>query len=171
MARARRMLAAVLLPAVLFPGAALAAPPASQPANDADGSVVVMRGTQTQVQGAPQKAAGQRSHAAPPTGQREAGVIVMRPAPDSFMRETTRLAAEAEARETRSAREDARERDRQLTKTLRAVEDAARAAEEEARTRSDRYYPVYVPQPHPPKARPQTGGAIEPTTGQPAPKN
>ena len=163
MAHARKMLAAVLLLAVLFPGATLADPPTTKPANDADASVVVMRGGQEQVQGAPQTAAGQRTHAAPPTGQRQAGVIVMRPAPDSLMRETTRLAAEAEALETRSAREDARERDRQLTKTLRAVEDAARAAEEEARTRSNRYYPVYVPHPHPPKARPPQGGAIDPT--------
>ena len=162
MGHARKMLAAVLLPAVLFPGAALADPPTTKPTNDAVGSVVVMRGSQTQVQGAPQKAVGQQSHTTP-AAQPEQGVVVMRPASGSFLTETTRLAAEAEARETRSAREDARERDRQLTKTLRALEDAARAAEEEARTRSARYYPVYVPHPHPPKARPPQGGAIDPT--------
>ena len=161
MAHARKMFAAVLLPTVLFPCATLADPPTNQPANDADGSVVVMRGSQTQVQGTPQKAARQRSRTNP-TARTDHGVIVMRPASGSFMRETTRLASEAEAREVRAAREAAREKDLQLIKTLRAVEDAAQAAEEEARTRSQRYYPIYVPRPHPPKAHPPTDGAIDP---------
>jgi hypothetical protein len=157
-----KLTTAILLIAGPVALAAKADPPASRPPDDAGVPVVVIRGSQTQVQGVPEKATGQRSQAAPPTGQREAGVIVLRPAPDSFMRETTRLAAEAEAREERAAQEDARERDRQLTKTLQAVEDAARATEEEARTRSERYYPIYVPRPHPPKARPPLDGSLNP---------
>ncbi len=77
--------------------------------------------------------------------RQEAGVTVMRPAPDSFLRGTERLAAEAAARDDSEARAAALERDRQVTRTLKAVEDAARAAEQEAITRRDRYYPVYVP--------------------------
>jgi hypothetical protein len=124
--------------------------------------VAVIRGSQTQVQGTPQKAAGQRNQVAQPTGQREAGVIVLRPVPGSFMRETARLAAEADAREERAARDEAREANRQTTRAMLAVEDAARAAEDEARTRSQRYYPVYVARPYPPKARPPKDGSINP---------
>jgi hypothetical protein len=151
---------AILLIAGFLPLAAKADPPASRPPDDADGTVVVIRGSQKQVRNAPQKSAGQRSYTIPRT-QMDQGVIVMRPASGSFMRETTRLASEAEAREARAAREEARAKDLQLIKTLQAVEDAARAAEEEARTRSERYY-MYVPRPHPPKVRPPTDGAIDP---------
>jgi hypothetical protein len=112
-----------------------------------DEQVLVIRGTE---QGAGATRSGvDKARQAPVRAQQEQGVTVMRPDPDGFMRDTQRLAAEAEAREDRAAREEARDRDRQLTRTLKAVEDAAREAEQEARTRQDRYYPVYVP------ARPQ----------------
>jgi ABC-type phosphate transport system substrate-binding protein len=155
----RTLTIATLLIAGCLALAAKAAPPASKPSDSPDGPVVVIHGSQTQVQGAPQKAAGQRSRATP-AAQTEQGVVVMRPASGSFMRETARLSAEADAREERAAQEEAREVNQQLTRTLQAVADAARAAEDEARTRSRRYYPVYVPPPHPPKVRPPTDQPI-----------
>lgn len=52
-------------------------------------------------------------------------VVVMRPESGSFMRETTRLAHEAQAREERVAEEQARHTNRQLLDTLEAIERAA----------------------------------------------
>jgi hypothetical protein len=49
------------------------------------------------------------------------GVIVMRPARGSFLRETTRLAADADAREERIAAMQARESDRLLSQILGAL--------------------------------------------------
>jgi ABC-type phosphate transport system substrate-binding protein len=155
----RTLTTATLLIAGFLAPTAKADPPASRPSDSTDGPIVVIRGSQTQVQGAPRKAAGQRSHATP-VAQTEQGVVVMRPSSGSFMRETTRLAAEADAREERAAQQEAREANQQLTRTLQAIADAARAAEDEARTRSQRYYPVYVPPPHPPKVRPPTDQPI-----------
>jgi hypothetical protein len=74
-------------------------------------TVIVMRGSQAQV--------------AP--GTQENGVVVMRPAPGSFMRETTRLAEVAEARDEQAARETAQEANVQLREVLRALENAADA--------------------------------------------
>ena len=87
-------------------------------------TVIVTRGSQAQV--------------AP--GTQENGVIVMRPAPDSFMRETTRLAKEAEARDEHAAREAAQEANLRLNGALRTAEDAAKAVERQQRTM--RYYIV-----------------------------
>lgn len=159
------MTAKILLAATLLPLIAVADPAATAKPAVTDATVLVVRGSQTQVHSATQKATGQRGHTIP-AAQTDHGVIVMRPASGSFMRETTRLASEAEAREARAAREEARAKDLQLIKTLKAVEVAAHAAEAEARTRSQRYYPVYVPRPHPPKVRPPTDGAIDPPTGR-----
>jgi hypothetical protein len=168
MTTSRKLTTATLLVAGLIPLAAKADPPASRPPVGSDESVIVIRGSR--VQSAPQKADGKRSHTIP-AARTEQGVIVMRPASGSLMRETTHLSAEADARDERAAQEEAREANLQMTEAMKAVEDAARAAEEEARTRSERYYPIYVPRPHPPKARPPQGGAIDPTTGQPAPND
>jgi hypothetical protein len=150
--------ATLLITGFLAPSAK-ADPPAFRPSDSPDGSVVVIRGGQTQVQGVRQKVVGQRSHATL-SAQTEQGVVVMRPASGSFMRETTRLAAEADAREERAAHEEAREVNQQLGRTLQAVADAARAAEDEARTRSQLYHPVYVPRQHPPKVRPPTNQPV-----------
>lgn len=46
------------------------------------------------------------------------GVVVMRPPRDSFLRETTRLAAEADAREERAAADRAEDANRQLAAAL-----------------------------------------------------
>jgi hypothetical protein len=80
-------------------------------------SVIVMRGIQ--VQGPPVR--------------NENGVIVMRPTPGSFMRETTRLAAEAEARNEWAAREEARDTTARLAGALSAVESAANAVARQPR--------------------------------------
>lgn len=60
----------------------------------AEAPVVVIRGTQ-------------QSTDAGVSTQREQGVLVMRPAPDSFLRETRRLAAAEDARNARAANEPA----------------------------------------------------------------
>jgi len=116
----------------------------------------VIRGTR-QDHGEPRKSVSRPAPVARQSGQLVNGEIVMRPAPGSFMRETSRLAAAAEARGARSAQEEAREADRQLTRTLQAVE-------EEVRTRPQRYYPVLVTRPIPPQVRPPSDGAITPST-------
>lgn len=125
---------------------------------------MVIRGTQ-QYHGEPGKSVSRPRPVPPQSGQMEKGVIVMRPAPGSFLQETKRLAAEAEARDARLALEEAREAERQRTRTLQAVEDAAYAVEEEARTRSQRYYPVFVTRPTPPQVRSPPRGAIAPQSG------
>jgi hypothetical protein len=143
-----------LLVATLLPLMAIA--DGSAPANDdrSDTPVIVIRGSQVQIQGGTQKAvkAGKR---AAPSSQQEGAVIVMRPASGSFMRGTTRLAAEADAREERAAQEEARETNLRLSEALRAVEDAAKAVQ--AQARSKRYLVVA------PIGR---GVAIDPKTGQ-----
>jgi len=135
-----------LLVATLLPLMAIA--DGSAPANDdrSDTLVIVIRGSQVQIQG------GKR---AAPSSQQEGAVIVMRPASGSFMRGTTRLAAEADAREERAAQEEARETNLRLSEALRAVEDAAKAVQ--AQARSKRYLVVA------PIGR---GVAIDPKTGQ-----
>ena len=50
--------------------------------------------------------------------QPSSGVVVMRPPRDSFLRETTRLAAEADAREERAAADRAEDANRQLAAAL-----------------------------------------------------
>jgi hypothetical protein len=91
-----------------------------------DASVIVLRGSQAKV----------------PTAREENGVIVMRPAAGSFMRETTRLAAEAEARNERAAREQARETSSRLVSALLAVESAASA--DERRQHND-HFVIFAP--------------------------
>jgi hypothetical protein len=152
------MTAKALLAATLLPLTAIADPPA--PANNGatDAPVIVMRGSQVQVQGGPQKAVKAGNQAAPP-GQQEDVVIVMRPAPGSFLRETTRLASEAEVREERAAQEEAREANMRLTEALQAVEEAANAVQ--AQPRKTRYL-VLAPV--------DGGGAIDPRTGKFVPK-
>ena len=48
-------------------------------------------------------------------------VVVMRPPRDSFLRETTRLAAKAEAREERAAAERAEDADRRLAEAVESL--------------------------------------------------
>jgi len=92
----------------LIPLAAMAEP--AMPAEDSAiaPQVAVIRGSQT-----------------PILSRREHGVIVMRPERGSFMRETMRLAAEAEARDERAARQEAREANLRLSSALRSLENAA----------------------------------------------
>jgi len=71
-------------------------------------SVTVIRGTDT-------------------TTHPSSGVVVMRPPRDSFLRETTRLAAEADAREERAAAERSEEAYRQLAEALESLAIAAYA--------------------------------------------
>ena len=71
-------------------------------AGETAGTVAVIRGTDT-------------------TTHPSSGVVVMRPPRDSFLRETTRLAAEADAREQRAAAERAVEAQRQLAEALESL--------------------------------------------------
>ena len=74
-----------------------------------DGSVAVIRGTDT-------------------THENDS-VVVMRPAAGSFLRETTRLAAEADAREDRAAAKRARTADQRLAQALETLASAAYATQ------------------------------------------
>ena len=111
-----------MIVATVLPLTAMADSPVSTGGNAPAVSVIVMRGNQRQDRRGPQ----------------ENGVIVMRPAPGSFMRETTRLATEAAARDERAAWEAAQEANLRLRATLMALQDAANAVEEQQRTQ--RYY-------------------------------
>lgn len=146
------MLALGVIATALLDASALADPLEIKSHADAESPVLVIRGTEQQgprqKYPAPRKPSDIRSTS-------ESGVIVDRPDPAGFLRETNRLAAQAEAREQRAAELQSREKDQQLTETLRALEDAARAAENEARTRSERYIPVYYPPPTPPRPTPK----------------
>ena len=71
-------------------------------AEETAGTVAVIRGTDT-------------------TTHPSSGVVVMRPPRDSFLRETTRLAAEADAREERAAAERAEDANRRLAAALESL--------------------------------------------------
>lgn len=71
-------------------------------ADETAGSVAVIRGSDT---------------ATHPSN----GVVVMRPPRDSFLRETTRLAAVADAREERAAAERAEDANRRLVEALESL--------------------------------------------------
>lgn len=90
------------------------------------------------------------------TSQRaqDKSVIVMRPESGSFMRVTTRLADEAQAREERAAAEQAWETNQQVSEAFIAVEQAAEAV----RDRPPEYYAIWV--------GPRKGGAPRPTQGR-----
>jgi hypothetical protein len=77
-----------------------------------------------------------------PTSQ-SSSVVVMRPASGSFLRETARLAAEAEAREERLARERERETGREVADALRALLVPAYASAGMMGT--DNWWPVFLP--------------------------
>ena len=53
--------------------------------------------------------------------QQTSGVVVMRPPRDSFLRETTHLAAQADAREERAAAERAEDAHRRLSEALESL--------------------------------------------------
>lgn len=146
------MLALGVIATALPVASTLAGPQETGSQADAAASVVVIRGTEQQ--GSRQKFPAPRKPSATRSTS-ESGVIVDRPNPAGFLRETSRLTEQAEAREQRAAQQQSREKDRQLTETLRALEDAARAAENEYRTRSERYIPVYYPTPKPPGRPPK----------------
>lgn len=109
---------------LLISAIAAAAAAQSQPVSERDTApIVVLRGSPHQHSADARQPTSAQAHASRTgTARQENGVTVMRPAPDSFLRE--------------------------------AVEAAARAAECEARTRAERYYPVYVPRQLEPKDRP-----------------
>ena len=137
---ARRLAADVLIVAAGLPLIALA--DSNAPANRevTDATVIVMRGDEARIL----------------PGRRENGVIVVRPAPGSFMRETIRLAREAEARDERAARNEAREANLRLIGALEAVENAADAV---ARQKSTYLYYVVSP--------PAVRHTTDPGTGKP----
>jgi hypothetical protein len=113
---------AVLIPAAFLSRAAMADPPATRPPDDANGPVLVIRGTE-QGSGDPQKAVHRPQKPASPAGQLEGGVIVMRPAPGSFLTGTRRMMAEAEA----EAREEPRAATTQVIVVLRTESSPAPA--------------------------------------------
>ena len=104
--------------------------------NVSDQSVAVIRGSHTSKQA------------------KIGSVVVMRPESGSFMRVTTRLADEAQAREERAAAEQAREASQQISEAFIAVEQAAEAV----RDRPPEYYAIWV--------GPRKGGAPRPTQGR-----
>src|SRR4029453_5928903 len=69
-------------------------------------------------------------------------VVVMLPASGSFLRETTRLAADAEAREERLARERERETSFAIAEALRALQATAYASA--SMTSEDAWGPVFL---------------------------
>jgi hypothetical protein len=87
------------------------------------------------------------------------------------MRETTKLALEAQAREERAAQEAAREANKQLAEALEAVESAAKAVQSQPQKKR---YRVVAPvvgggavDPKTGKFYPAvTGGVVDPETGQ-----
>jgi len=122
---------------------ALAACPAAM-ANDR-ASVVVIRG-------------GELGSWSP---SKSSSVIVMRPASGSFLRETTRLAAEADAREERLARQRERDTDVRIAEALGALQATAYAAANS--TRADNWWPVFLPHDSnrlPPPSRPRAPAAL-----------
>jgi hypothetical protein len=86
-------------------------------------------------------------------------VVVMRPESGSFLRETTRLAAEAEAREERLARERERETSLAIAEALRALQATAYASA--SMTSADTWWPVFLPVNghRPPPSRPRAHAA------------
>jgi hypothetical protein len=113
--------AKILITAFFLPLAATAKPPAPNYDSEANASVVVIRGGHEVVE----SGLWQVSKASQPAD----AVIVMRPAPGSFMRETSRLAAEASDRKEQAARDDAREATTRLAETMRAIEVAVRVGQ------------------------------------------
>ena len=113
MTAARKITTTALLIAAVFSLAATGDPQTTVRFDEPEKPVSVIRGTQ-QDHGEPKNPVSRPGPVAQQAGRRENGVIVMRPAPGGFMRETTRLAAEAEVRDSRSTQDEARETDRQL---------------------------------------------------------
>lgn len=103
---------------------ALAEPPASENIIADEVQVVVMRGASVQ--------AGSERRNATGGAQESNAVVIIRPPPGSFMRETTRLANAAEARELEAALDEARAANHLLSEALQAIRDAARAAESQS---------------------------------------
>ena len=116
-----RIGARILFTAFLLPLTATAKPPASSQISEANASVVVIRGGQERVESGLWKV-GEVSQAAD-------SVIVMRPVPGSFMRDTSRLAAEAADREEQAARDDARAASTRLAEAMWAIGAAVRAGQ------------------------------------------
>jgi hypothetical protein len=112
---------AVLIAAIAIPLSTWADPPATAPPSKGRGQVTVIRGSSVTVEGGSTRSSPPPSRSAPSASQQEHGVIVMRPAPDSFLRETKRLVAQAEAREERLAREESEEAASQLVDILQRV--------------------------------------------------
>lgn len=116
-----RIGARILFTAFLSPLTATANPPASSQISEANASVVVIRGGQERVESGLWQVGK--------TNRPAEAVIVMRPVPGSFMRETSRLAAEAAHREEQAARDDGRVAARRMAEAMRAIESAANAGQ------------------------------------------
>jgi preprotein translocase subunit SecD len=117
-----------------FALAVLAVQPVFASDKTANESVVVVRGSHVQVQGGSTQAAKATKLPAN-SPQSDQNVAVLRPVPGSFMRETTKLAAAAQAREEQAARETALATNRQIAEALESVEEAAEAASEQSNKR------------------------------------
>jgi len=122
---------------------ALAAAPAAVMADDTP-SVVVIRGGEV----------GSWSDS------QSSSVVVMRPESGSFLRETTRLAAEAESREERLARQLERESGLEIAEALRALQETAYASA--SMTSVATWWPVFLPvnDHRPPPSRPRAPAAL-----------
>ena len=122
---------------------ALAAAPAAVMADDT-ASVVVIRGGEV----------GSWSDS------QSSSVVVMRPESGSFLRETTRLAAEAESREERLARQLERESGLEIAEALRALQATAYASA--SMTSAATWWPVFLPvnDPRPLPSRPRAPAAL-----------
>jgi hypothetical protein len=116
-----RIRSRILITAFFLPLATTANPPASNHIGKADTSVLVIRGGHEEVE----SDFRQVSSAIQPAD----AVIVMRPAPGSFLRETSRLAAEAADREEQAAQDDARTATTRLTEAMQALEAAIGAGQ------------------------------------------
>ena len=87
-------------------------------------------------------------------------VVVMRPESGSFLRETTRLAAAAESREERPARQLERESGLEIAEALRALQATAYASA--SMTSAATWWPVFLPvnDPRPLPSRPRAPAAL-----------
>lgn len=122
-------------------------------ANESAGTVTVMRGTAVSVETA-SISDGNRSRRGPASStQTDDGVIVIRPAPDSFLVETRRLAAEAAARDERRALYESQLATELLLEALQRRRAAA-VTETYVYTYWPGMWPAWRPHPRPPPVGP-----------------
>jgi hypothetical protein len=129
----------------------------------ADDSVAVIRGSSTSTQRKQKSAKPSTQRTA--TSTKDESVVVMRPASGSFMRETNRLAAEAEVREQRAAAEEARAVNQRAAEALEAAKKAADAVQSQPPGK----HQVLVPLGHGIRIDPKTRQLYDPA-GNPIPR-